>query len=285
MQDYLDNPAGRMLVLLRTAQQAASHAEPAMRAWAKAFEIQEQDMGSMLSQGARLIRLAATIRIKVERFEEEEDAELRLTHFSQIENVLKRFGQIATISHSGFFEGFESATAQHSLQLCSALLHRKSRDVEISSERIADLKYQVEDLIQSSTGNPDLSPRLKGWLLARLADILDTINNYDKFGPSDIEDSSDRLIGSIRRNPDHLVELSKHPKLLEKMKGFVIAIDLALNIAANASQLTSGGASPQPDPKPQIVEIFQSNLSGPDIGPFSVLELPPGPSRNENPSK
>lgn len=272
---YIDNPAGRLLAVLQAARTQPVNT-PAIHGWASVFDIDRNDSARVLTYGARLIESATAIREAVEKFDED-DPGLRLTYFPEVETTVAKFVSVGSLSMQHFLADLHPKTGEHSLEWCSALLHRKAGESMIESDTVRDLRAQLEELVQAVLDAEDLNSAIKSWILRCLADILIAIDGSNIFGFADVRDATDRLIGGLVGNAGRASEVKKSG-VFKKLGNFIIALDLALNLAANTYQLASGeNASTPPSPSPQVVQIFEGNVDH-----FEILQLPPGSSSSEH---
>lgn len=195
--------------------------------------------------------LAAETRRRVEAFEDE-DPDVLLEHFGEVEGTLANFQAVVSMAMQQFLDQLKP-TGVHSLKLCSSLLHRRSPEPVLSEEVAADLQSRVHELIREVLATEDLDRQTKAWIVERLSEVERALRDVEIRGHRGVEEAVDRLVGGLRRKPVVLQRLAGS-KVAQVVIATVTALDIALNSAANLKELTEGEAAP---PSPVVVEIQQ----------------------------
>ncbi len=197
---------------------------------------------------AELVSLATETRRQVEAFEDE-DPEVLLEHFGEVERTLANFQAVGQVPMASFLEPLKT-TGEHSLKLCSSLLHRRAPEPMLEEDVVGDLLTRVHDLISDVLAADDLDRETRAWVVERLSEVERALRDVATRGHRGVEESVDRLVGGLRRKP-YLLQRLATSKVAHGVVSTVVALDLALNGAANIKQLTQG----DPSPSPVVVEI------------------------------
>jgi hypothetical protein len=262
---YLDNPAGRLLHCFEKARSVQPET-PAVNGWARVFEIEDGDLRSLFARTAQLFELASKTRHLVESLTDA-DPEVILENFPQIEETLSNFTHLTNLRMDQFLAPLDFRSGQHTLKLCSSLLHRAMREPTLESSQVAQLLDQLNSLIGDVEDTDDLDAHTKEWVLARLQEVHEKLTNIDTVGVPDLEQSVDKLAGGLFGNRDRVAALSQS-KISKKLVGLILALDLVLNIAANVTQIAGSNEQQTPSPRVEIIQQ-QFNIA-------NIPALPPG---------
>jgi hypothetical protein len=255
--DFLDNPAGRLLQVLRnisTSREQHSELVQAHFATAPAPEdpgfLDEppdpswtlQEIFAMdaerphpLQVPLRLLQvgnLAAEARAAIEKLGPDEDPDFLLRHFDEIDRFAAQLMEDAASPSAVRLVPSSSASrllimrlpgkeALYGLEACSRTLHRLAPEPTISAGELADLVSQVRDLIDSVLNNTSLTEEAKFFLLGRLRDVESALISSRVTGLADLEAALDRLTGSLIRRADIREEglLAKLTKFFRSLVG------------------------------------------------------------------
>ncbi len=249
---HSDNPAGRLAQVLERARALPRQDESAAKGWSEVFGLEyPKDFGDLLTHGAELVALASATRRRVEAFEDE-DPEVLLEHFDEVERTLSNFQAVVSMAMQQFLDPLKP-TGAHSLKLCSSLLHRRSPEPVLSEEVAADLLARVHVLISEVLAVDDLDRETKAWIVERLSEVERALRDVEIRGHRGVEESVDRLVGGLRRKP-HLLQRLSGSKVATAVVATLTALDIALNSAANLHELMEGKSAA---PSPVVVEIQQ----------------------------
>lgn len=248
---HADNPAGRLAEAFERARSVPQN-ESAAKGWATAFGLRyPEDVGELLMRAAELLSLAAEARRRVEAFEDE-DPDVLLEHFGEVEGTLANFQAVVSMAMQQFLDQLKP-TGVHSLKLCSSLLHRRDAEPVLAEDVAADLLSRVHDLIREVLAADDLDRETKAWIVERLAEVERALRDLNIRGHRGVEESVDRLVGGLRRRP-YLLQRLGESKVATAVVATLTALDIALNSAANLHELTQGEDA---QPSPVVVEIQQ----------------------------
>jgi hypothetical protein len=235
--EYMDNPAGRLhAILLKVVNLPAN--TPAMEGWATVFGIEPGDHVQFFRYVARVFRMASEVRTLVRRYPED-DPELLLDHFDEVERTLANLTATASLQMNSFAEPLRPGRGLYSLRVCSSLLHRRCPD-------------QVRDVISDVEDADDLDSATASWLTKRLYEILQALSESSIYGTPEVEQASEKLIGGVVRKRERIASLSKS-KVGMKVAAVIVALDLALNLGNNAREI--GATFTNPEPSPILIEI------------------------------
>jgi hypothetical protein len=150
----------------------------------------------------------------------------------------------------------------------------------LDGENGADLHQQVLVLI-GQVGQSDLAESTKRWLLDRLGDIAERLESRRNYSASEIGVVSDALLGGLRQKAERIADL-RNSSCVRKVLAFIVALDLAINLAANTKELLGGDATvPEPASSSSVVWV----ISETNIYPTPMAALPQGESTEENPAE
>lgn len=247
---HIDNPAGRLQGLLESAKGEQQNAS-AVEGWCRIFSLTTPDDDFfLLGKFGQMVSLAHQTRDLVERLEDD-DPDLVLQHFDEVERTLTRCLQVAGQTMEWHLSGL-GTTGMHSLALCSSLLHRRMPEETIDVGARARLTERVMELMEEVRTADDLDQATKDMLLDKLADILEAILDIDMRGAAPVRNAAEAMIGSLRTQRG-LWERAARSKVAAGLYGFLVLVDLALNLTVNARSLE---APESPVPSLQIVEIW-----------------------------
>jgi hypothetical protein len=139
------------------------------------------------------------------------------------------------------------------LETASALLSQVRPEPVIVESDVASLLEQVRALLDQVVAADGLDDGAREWIANRLQEIEDALSGIGITGCSGVERALNATIGGLRRHPTMLERLRASP-VIHGIVGLLVALDLALNLAANVKALE---ADEVPSPSPVIVEIEQ----------------------------
>jgi hypothetical protein len=241
---YMDNPAGRLQRLFEAAKEQPQ-GNSAVAAWCEVFELTspEDDM-LLVEQFGRMVTLANETRDQVERLRDD-DPDLMLQHFPEVESTLKRSLQVAGQTMEWHLSGL-TTSGVHSLALCSSLLHRRTPEESVSTGDRVVLLDRVERLMDEVYDADDLDEAARNAILDKLSEILCALRDIDTRGALPLRQAADAMVGSLVTQRG-VWQRAAHSKVASGLYGFIVLVDLVLNLSANASAL-EGPEPPTPSP-------------------------------------
>ncbi|WP_155848797.1 hypothetical protein [Amycolatopsis vancoresmycina] len=280
MTRYLDNPAGRLLALVEQARGKKQDAS-ASQQWAEIFHVDH--LGSDFFRSvANFSKMVADVRTQMQEVEPDE-YEFYLEYFSQVETMTGNFGRCLVVQMSEFLVPLEPQSGEHSLKLCSAILHRKKSEGELSESERDSLLEKVLDLIDEVERVDDLKGEAREWILLRLREIRRVLEARNQFGVADLSAAHDLLVGGVKNKQARVAALAKS-MIAKNFIGLIVALDLAVNLGANSLQITQGDDAPK---STSVVIQIQRDIEQINIESSSVVpQLPAGRENGtERPSK
>lgn len=243
-----NDPAGRLLILLRTIQDNA-HAQVKL---AGLFNVllggQQGPPHSGLKQVAKLYELPGDVRRELEQVPHIK-AENYLRYLSRLEDGLAEVSLASPISH---LAAYISDDLLVELQICSDVLQQFRPDPQLGSDlNREDLVAEVEELIHQ-VETADLEEDLRIFLLNSLAEIRMVLFGYTLLGTPALLDVVDRTIGRVTRQQDLQRHAIGHP-VAGRFFGLLKNLALALTVTTSTLQLTQG-VFPD-DTKPPEVDV------------------------------
>lgn len=186
-----NNPAGRLYDLLRAAQKHPVK-EPARNAWAKVFDVEPADTGSLLKMLADLIGLVSQTKSSIERLEDV-DHVLYLKPFKKLETF---FSQVNLDAQWAQWQGQLDEPTLYGLQFAADKLSRNAGSTSISEKDLESLRSELEQLV-TSVLDSDLPQELKALFLRNLESVRHALLVYRIRGIDGLEEELERAVGSL----------------------------------------------------------------------------------------
>jgi hypothetical protein len=230
---YLDNPAGRIQARLEKARSLPGNTKP-VEAWAEVFGINPVEVRHVVREGVRLMDQAADTRRQIEALTDE-DPEVLLRSFHEVENTVGRFAHIAGIGTIEDFLNSLSPGGLHAAELCSSILHRRSPEAFVAVEQRTRLIEKVDSLIADVDAADDLDRDVRGFVSEHLGRIRDALRNSPYNGTARVRREVDEFLGTMVTKRTLWQRLTN-----EKVQAVVLllaVIDSVLSIGASTLQL------------------------------------------------
>ncbi|MFI5910022.1 hypothetical protein [Dactylosporangium sp. NPDC051541] len=246
-----DNPAGRLWAIL-VAAQAVDPDAPALAGWTTALGVDVHRTSDTLRAFSLVADLNAKVRTQIAELPFEADPSAIASHLGEIDGVIDRLPRLADYSMSWSLAGLTDA-GMLSLRICASTLGRYLSEPVLSRDQLRILSTQVDDLVESVRSSSDLDARLQRFILDLLLKVKFALDNYRILGLLPLEAATNELVGALARQssvPDQIAE----SKLAKGFFAFFVAIDLALNVAANIHSLEKPPAS---SPSPVVIQVVQ----------------------------
>lgn len=256
-----DNPASRLLTILRGARRQQQD-RSAYLGWCEVFGVKEGDFASFFEHVARIACMTTSVRERIEKLEDERP-ELILGQFQQVESVMNNFtNNVRGLKMEQFLTPLREDSGEYCLEVCAARLHSRAPEPVLDEERREHLVSQVDELIDDIVRTDDLPDPTRDWLLSRLQQLRASLARPMFYSVDEIRSKTDELIGGMRRDGTY-IEDCRRSATKEKILGFLIAIDLAVNIATGVKSITAGTSEGTNEPSSVVIEI-KNNLEIPD---------------------
>ncbi len=225
---YSDNPAGRLLSLLTQVRSAEGRSQAA-QVWADAIGLElPADEDQLNESGLFLRRSASTIRKRL-------DAGMvsapsgALDNFDEIERTLENFERVDVINIALFLLPLSKAGFE-SLSQCADVLHAYDPEPVIPDDNVSQLLIRVRETIDE-VQDSDMDPRLKEWLLERLADVEKALRLYKVSGFPAVERAFLDLVGGLHLRPSFVERIATSPRA----QGIALLVALFSGIIQSAT--------------------------------------------------
>lgn len=247
----IDNPAGRLHLILKTLRGIDSNTM-LIDAWPRVFGLdtgKDQDLGTLMEHVAQVPRMAYETKQLVESIPDE-DPYVYLAHFGEVEETTKRTIHL----HNPIQWALDamSQTGWHSLAACARLLHRKAQELMPEPDRMADLVDTFRDLIEEVRQADDLDEGTKDFVLKHLVAVLRRLEDVRFFGVQAVVSAADEMAGAVIRRPDVGSRVFAS-KVWPRVRAGLLALDLLLNLSANAIATAAVVAEDQPPQPPAVI--------------------------------
>lgn len=235
MTGQINNPAGRLLVLLTEAAQKQDNLS-ARAVWADVFDLSEDDTREIVKMLATLMDLLTTAEREIEKLENI-DKELYAQPFQNIEKAFRKLNLEAPWKTWKSF--FDSATLL-ALRFCSDQLERSSNWINIDKERLEDVLSEINDLT-TRVINSNIPENLKRQIVGNLEDIRTAILAYQIGGSEGIEREVERGLGALMLHREEISECSEkagadevsdYVQLLERLHMLARAVNSTKELSA-----------------------------------------------------
>jgi len=257
-----NSPAGRLYEVLVKARASGPNTQ-ALDGWAQVLMVPRPDTTRLMRGLADVAELADQVRRQVSGLPGEVDADTALSHFDEIEEVVKRLPMLASNTMEWSL-GMLTSAGMLSLRMCASLLSSHRPEPVIETGRVMELLSEVDQLIDELRACDDIDEETRRFVLRLLLKIKHALDDYHILGVRPVEAAVNETVGALSRQPQATAKVAKN-KFSQRFFGLVVALDIILNMGANVIALE---AATQPSPSPVVIQIVRE--SG------APLELPPG---------
>lgn len=232
------NPAQRLYVLLDSIRSQDS-VTPIRTAWAKAFNVQDDDIAGIVVGVADVVKLIEEIKVLIAG--QEVDHNLYLRPFGKIQYIFALGWNDRVFSTKEYLDDVTMIGLEH----CSELLSRVAGEQNIELEVLTQIQSDVDTLIERVLA-ASLPNNLEPLLLDSLHFVRQSILNYRIHGARGIESAIKNTLGSIQyytMQSDKELHVDENGK--QVIRQYVTLLEQLLSIAANAlniPQLVGGVA-------------------------------------------
>ena len=195
----LDNPAGRLLHLLRLLRRKASRggSMPLGHALSDVLGADREDGAETLRRLAAMMDLPAQIRGDVARLPF--DASSHVRKLRVIERALLK---IDVETSAKVWVAQLDPTAMHELELCSSLLSQHLSNGIADQSSLDKLRDRIHDVIDECKESINVPAEIRVILLAHLHEMLRAIDLYPVVGLDALESAVERGIGALVIRPE-----------------------------------------------------------------------------------
>lgn len=188
---------------MHRAAQEQSHSG-ANAVWCSMFELDPEDWTGLLRSGLELGALAREVRQMVEQLPADDDPDLMLEFYPQIETALARFPNVAEMTMFDFMEGVHPNEGLRSLLQCSQKLARRRAEPELSDDTIQKALALVRQAIAAVEDDRDLEPEVKTYVLNLLWTLEDALRRYNFSSIGPVTNAIDTVTGAVARRDSRI---------------------------------------------------------------------------------
>lgn len=202
-----------------------------------------EDTSLLLPRLADVAALARQVRAITDALPREVEAREMLGPFDQVEHVIMNLGSVGRMTVFQLMHPMTDAGWQ-SLRTAEILLRQHAREPVIADDKIAELRKQTQQLISDVSLAEDLETQTKSWLLDRLREVREALENVELLGYPGVERVYDRTLGSLVRAPNLFARIAAS----KAAAGFVLLMSMlssAVSSAEGISQLLAPPSSPE----------------------------------------
>lgn len=197
----LDNPAGRLHELLRAYRDVASDGQSIISAWAQVFEV--DDRTSTLLRIAETAGLIPEIEAAVDRSGDDEQIAL-FTDFvgAWVAGVVFPERNLYASPSAAMTDAISQQDLRVLGGLSSFLSATASEGPVPSPDQLADLRGQVQQLIDSITGDAELPEDIRRAALDHAYRLAQALDHFRIGGPGAVKAATERLVGATYFAPE-----------------------------------------------------------------------------------
>lgn len=211
-----DNPAGRLLVLLR---QAKSHhnAPSCLHAWAQVFAL---SMDSSHQQYELMHRLWEVNQLiddldqEIHSLEDDDDRESFLQPIQRFRDAVPVAAAISTNTLTAF--GPITDGGMIVLDFCSRHLHKRTPELVADSKELEELNGEVQRLFEKVNSSSTLEAELKEFLLVQIETVRRGIQEYRIGGLERLRETLGSVLGAAMVNQEKMTADAEEVKSLLK---------------------------------------------------------------------
>jgi hypothetical protein len=201
-----NNPAGRLLALLRRGKKTDFLKMQAAQAWKVLLAIPQANDLELTHQLVGLAELPLLIKSRVEGIPNV-NHELYLKKLPELARTLRGLG--FGVQWGIFVKSF-SESVLDSLAFCDDLLSRENPDKRVDTDQLGSLLKDVGSLVDDVVAS-DIDNTLKQYMLKHLHIVERAIQDYQLLGAGPLEQAVEATIGSVFLHKDVAVEVAKTP--------------------------------------------------------------------------
>jgi hypothetical protein len=273
---YLDNPAGRLVRILRAMKDARANL-PLAQAMPEVLHVNPPLLPDVARALAELMDLPDEVQSEIEALPDDQPKELLLEWQPKVREalnclVIQTVGPAPSISAVARIYGQEDLRA---LDFCSAALHQCRAELVIAPDDLARIKRLLSELLDDINSDLGLNDALRIVLLHNVREMLRACDSYERRGVESIRDAFNQTIGALWSNPDAVVaeerkaSSSSKPGTVKKVIATLVTISALINYPISALTIIEAISSGQ-----AVTEI---NLPSNELKCGLVLQITPAP--------
>lgn len=234
----LDNPAGRLLAALNDATSQPENTS-AHVGWCRVWNLDVDTSDGhveCMRRGSEMISLGIETRRRAEQLPSNLTAG-NLARLDQVQGTLQYFVNLPQVTMGTMLSPIKP-DGWLALENIDGLLSQFGPEPVILPAQSETLLDQTHQLIEKVLADDVLSEQAKRQIVNQLREVETALIEADLTGSVAIEKAGSGLAGVMFRLHLQGEKVAKHP-LTQTALGLVLAIDLALNGAANYKELTA----------------------------------------------
>jgi len=225
--------AGRLLNIIQEAKSIPVHTK-CIDAWAKILNTNKNDMPLLFKRLGSVMALPSQIQKVVLSTEGISNTKPYLNWLTPINNAF--IHQNLSANWDTFAKYIDDHTINY-LTMTTDMLSLQSPEATINDNELKKLKKDFLD-IEKEINELDLDMELKNFMLKRIKDIINAIDEYKFNGIEPLMDSLNITIGQIILNNDLAVK-SKDNNLAKKFWNLIVNTSVIVTLATGIPQIES----------------------------------------------
>lgn len=195
--ENLNNPAGRLLVLLRAGRDKKKHNLPAVDVWSDLLNVPVDDKTRLLREIGRVFQIPALIRSRIEQIPTV-DPIVYLKWLPKLEQAFI----VSTLA--GPWRGcidYVDDVAIYGIEVCDELLSRHSREKTLPRDQLDNLLRDTESLVHE-VADCSIDEDLRQYILKHLEIVDRAIRDYILHGAQPLQEAVEAAVGSLVLNQE-----------------------------------------------------------------------------------
>jgi hypothetical protein len=235
MAEYLDNPAGRLLALIREAKQRPDPGN-ALVGWTGVFGLPATTNNDV--QVEVVMRLLAVHHLindlekAINAIENEDDRKPFLGPLPRLRNAVPVANALNASFHG--LLGNVSDSDLVILDFCSRHLHKSVAEPEVDSTSLSELANDVEELFNSVESSESMDPELRTFLLKQIETVRRGVQEYRIGGIDRLRETLGEILGTAIINQE-ILERNRESQELQR---FINAASKLMSLITFASKAT-----------------------------------------------
>ena len=199
-----DNPAGRLLVLLRQAK-SYPNVSTCLHVWAQVFDLSINDnhqQYELMHRIWEINQLIDDLEQQVQSLEDDDDRESFLQPIQRFRNAVP----IAAASNTNIQQAFGPITDGDMIVLdfCSRHLHKRTPEPVADPKGLEDLNGEIDRLFEKVNSSSTLEAGLKEFLLVQIESIRRGIQEYRIGGIQRLRETLGSVLGTAMVNQEKM---------------------------------------------------------------------------------
>jgi hypothetical protein len=163
------------------------------------LQVPDQEVVRLLHRTSEMAQLVPRTEQEFQRLKDIEHAKFLLWK----NPIIQAFSAFSLTASVSAFAGKIDAITRERLHTCAMFLSRESREKELDAGKLRELNDETKALL-TKIGDSELAPDLKIFMIRRLSEICEAIEEYPLFGLGQFEDAVSQIIGSVILKADEL---------------------------------------------------------------------------------